>query len=170
MGAKFTAHVLIAMSVGLGALATKPLVNPNPVIIWNASDSVPVGWYWVLKRQPKHREIAVMKPDRWVQIYAATRGYLPWNAWLLKPVAAVHPSLICRFGQTLLIDGIVVAKAKTMDARHRFLPVWKGCQRLLPTQYFVISRNPHSFDSRYFGPIERSQVLGTAVPFSDLLK
>jgi type IV secretory pathway protease TraF len=170
MGAKFTAHVLIAMTVAFGGLATKPLVNPNPVIIWNASDSVPVGWYLVLKRQPKRHEIAVMKPSKWVQIYAAARGYLPWNAWLLKPVAAMHPSLICRFGQTVLVDATYAASANVMDQKHRHLPVWKGCQRLLGTQYFVLSRHHNSFDSRYFGPIEQAQVLGTAFPFADMFK
>jgi conjugative transfer signal peptidase TraF len=163
--------IIIASAIlGLVLLSVKTLINPSPVLIWNASESVPVGWYSVARRQPRRGEIAVMKPAKWVQIYAAARGYLPWNAWLLKPVAASYPSLICRFGQTIFIEGNSIAHAKRTDARHRFLPVWKGCLRLNPGQYFVMSQRRDSFDSRYFGPIEQSEVLGTALPLTDLLK
>ena len=44
-------HVISALAVA--ALAAKPLINPVPLLIWNASESVPIGWYFVAKRQPK---------------------------------------------------------------------------------------------------------------------
>jgi type IV secretory pathway protease TraF len=68
--------ILLALaSVGIAFLAVKPLINPVPLVIWNASKSVPIGWYIVAKRQPKIGEIAVIKPVDWVQIYASSRGY-----------------------------------------------------------------------------------------------
>ena len=36
---------------------------PSPFVIWNASKSVPIGWYYVEHRQPKLHEIAVVKLD-----------------------------------------------------------------------------------------------------------
>jgi conjugative transfer signal peptidase TraF len=166
-------HLKILFGVaaaGLAFLAMKPLAKPVPLIIWNASDSIPIGLYLISKRQPNIGEIAIIKPAEWVQIYAASRGYLPKDVWLLKPIYAVHPSIICRFGKHVFVDGEHVATSKNADKMHRVLPVWKGCKELTPTQYFVLGHHRGSFDSRYFGPVDRSQVVGTAFPMARHLK
>jgi conjugative transfer signal peptidase TraF len=170
MVAKHQIMLFGVAAFGLAFLAMKPLVNPVPLVIWNASESVPTGWYLVSKRQPTVGEIAVIKPTAWVQTYAASRGYLPQDVWLLKPIYAVHPSIICRFGRYVFIDGKRVATAKPVDKMRRVLPVWKGCKALEPTQYFVLSHHRDSFDSRYFGPVNESQVLSTAFPLASLFK
>ncbi len=157
-------------ALGLALLAVKPFINPAPLLMWNASESVPIGWYFVMKRQPVIGEIAVIKPAEWVRIYASTRGYLPHDVWLLKPIFAAQSSIICRFGPYVFVDGKHVAKATIMDKKHRLLPVWKGCKSLTSSQYFVLGRHRDSFDSRYFGPIDRDQVIGTAFRVTDLLK
>jgi type IV secretory pathway protease TraF len=163
--------IMLAMAaVGIAFLAVKPLINPVPLVIWNASKSVPIGWYFIAKRRPMIGEIAAIKPVDWVQIYASTRGYLPQNVWLLKPIFAANPSIICRFGPHVFVDGKHVANARIVDKLHRRLPVWKGCKALTSTQYFVLGRRRDSFDSRYFGPIEQSQVVGTAFPLSGLFE
>ena len=162
--------MLAMATVGIAFLAIKPLANPVPLVIWNASESVPIGWYFVVKRQPKVGEIAVIKPAEWVQIYAASHGYLPEDVWLMKQLYAVHPSIICRFGRYVFVDGKYVAKVKITDKLHRALPIWKACKALTPTQYFVLGQHRDSFDSRYFGPVDRSQVVGTAFPMARLLK
>jgi type IV secretory pathway protease TraF len=163
--------IMVAIATaGIAFLVAKPLINPVPLLIWNASESVPIGWYFVARRQPKIGEIAVIKPVEWVRIYASSRGYLPQDVWLLKSVFTIHPSIICRFGPHVFVDGKQVAKAKIVDKMHRALPVWKGCIALSSTQYFVLGRHRDSFDSRYFGPIERKQIVGTAFPFSGLFK
>ncbi len=162
--------MLAIAAVGIAFLAVKPIINPLPLVIWNASKSVPLGWYYVTKRQPEIGEIAVIAPADWVQIYASSRGYLHQDVWLLKPIFAVQSSIICRFGSHVFVDGKHVANAKIMDKKHRFLPVWKGCKPLTSTQYFVLGRHRDSFDSRYFGTIEQGQIVGTAFPFSGLFK
>ncbi len=170
MAAKHHRIMLAIAIIGIAFLAAKPLINPVPLVIWNASESIPIGWYVAAKRQPKIGEIAVIKLADWVQIYASSRGYLPQNVWLLKPIFAVHPSIICRFGPYVFVDGRHISRAKIMDRSHRLLPVWKGCKALSATQYFVLGQHRDSFDSRYFGPIEQSQVVGTAFPLSGLFK
>jgi type IV secretory pathway protease TraF len=154
--------ILAMAAVGLAGLAVKPLIDPEPLLIWNASDSVPVGWYFVTKRPPKVGEITVIKPPDWVHLYASERGYLPQNAWLLKPIYAAHPSIICRFGSHVFVDGKYVAKAKIKDRKRRLLPVWKGCKHLGTSQYFVLGVRTGSFDSRYFGPVHADQAIGIA--------
>lgn len=153
-GALFTATLLVAL------LALKPV----PILIWNASHSVPVGLYFVDRRQPAMGEIAVIAPPDWVRLYAESRGYLPSDAWLLKPVFATSGSIFCRLGAHVFVDGMHVARTKKRDNQKRILPVWKGCRTLKSREIFVLAKPKNSFDSRYFGPVNRDQVAGTAVP------
>ena len=170
MVAKYHKFLLMLATIGIAFLAVKPIINPVPLVIWNASESVPIGLYFVAKRQPTIDEIAVIEPADWVRTYASSRGYLPQDVWLLKPIFASHPSIICRFGSYVFVDRKHVAKAKIVDRKHRPLPVWMGCKALTSTQYFVLGQHHDSFDSRYFGPIEQRQVVGTAFPLSGLFK
>ena len=152
------------------ALVTPVLIQPVPRIIWNASESVPVGWYLVSNRQPKIGEIGVIEPSDWVLLYASERGYLPQNVRMLKPVFAVYPSIICRYGRYVFVDGKLVAKARIHDQQHRLLPTWKGCKTLKRDEVFVLAKPRSSFDSRYFGPVKRNQIVGTALPLTDIAK
>ena len=170
MATHLKSYTLCVAALALASLAAKPIINPSPVLIWNASESVPVGWYFVAKREPENGEIAVIRPAEWIQVYASIRAYLPQKVLLLKPIFAVQSSIICRFGPSVFVDGKHVAKAKIMDKMRRRLPVWNGCRALKSSQYFVLGRHQDSFDSRYFGPIDRDQVIGTAFPLTDLLK
>jgi conjugative transfer signal peptidase TraF len=170
MGAHRRIFVLAVSALAVATLAAKPLINPVPLFIWNVSNSVPIGWYLVSKRQPNFEEIAVIQPPEWIEIYASARGYLPLQTPLLKPVRAIKNSIVCRFGRYVFIDGKLVAKAKYLDTNHRMLPVWKGCRTLKSDDIFVLGQHRDSFDSRYFGPINRTQVLGTAIRAADLFK
>jgi type IV secretory pathway protease TraF len=161
--------VVLTLSA-ITALVTPILVEPVPRIIWNASESVPVGWYLISSRQPKIGDTGVIEPSDWVQLYASERGYLPQNVRLLKPVFAVYPSIICRYGRYVFVDGNLVAKARIHDQQHRLLPTWKGCKTLKRDEVFVLAKPRASFDSRYFGPVKRNQIVGTALPLTDIVK
>jgi conjugative transfer signal peptidase TraF len=170
MGNQRRNFVLTVWALAVAALAAKPIINPVPLLIWNASPSVPIGWYFVSKRKPNLGEVAVIRPPEWIEIYASARGYLPLQTPLLKPVRAIKGSIVCRFGRYVFIDGKRVARAKHLDTNHRMLPLWKGCRTLEPDEIFVLGMHRDSFDSRYFGPINRTQALGTAVRAADLFQ
>ena len=165
MGQSPNRNCLVLIAVGfLGAIATVLIIwlSPRPFVIWNASKSVPIGWYYVEHRQPKLHEIAVVRLDDWPQLFASERGYLPEKVWLLKPVAAMFPAVVCRFGNYVFVDGKLIAKAKNFDRQHRILPRWKGCVVLKSDELVVIAGPKNSLDSRYFGPIKLNQVAGVA--------
>jgi type IV secretory pathway protease TraF len=88
---------------------------------------------------------------------------LPENGWLLKPVAALEPSIVCRFGRYVFVDGTLAAKAQIVDRLERQMPVWKGCTRLEKPNLFLLAHHQDSFDSRYFGPVKQDQVIGIAI-------
>ena len=155
--------VLIIISL-LIAIATvlDIWLNPRPLVTWNASQSVPIGWYYVEHRQSKLHEIAVLKPPAWAQLIADQRHYLPSFSWLLKPVAAEQGAVVCRFGRQVFINAKPVARAHLRDKLGRILPRWKGCRVLQQGQIFLLSRHLDSFDSRYFGPVDSTLIIGTA--------
>jgi type IV secretory pathway protease TraF len=155
------AFIVIALLFAIAAVLAVWLF-PRPYLIWNASKSVPIGWYLIEHRQPKLHEIAVVKLKDWPELYASSRGYLPNNVWLLKPVVGLFPAMVCRFGSYVFIDGKLVARAKLFDHQHRILPRWKGCTSLKSDEIFLIARPKNSFDSRYFGSVKLSQVIGVA--------
>ncbi|MAP34408.1 MAG: peptidase [Halomonas sp.] len=167
--------VLAVMSTcGLAALAWASFVQPLPRLIYNPSNSVAVGWYRLdpLQHQsdssPLRLEVGrfvltTLPPD--AAILAAQRGYLPNHIPLLKRVGAVAPQHVCIVAGRVRIDGVPVATTLSADRVGRPLPSWQLCRRLEPGELFLLSTiNPASFDSRYFGPVSASSVIGVAHP------
>ena len=109
-------------------------------------------------------QLAVIRLPDTARALADARGYLPRQALLIKPVAAVPGDNVCRHGSFVTINGRPRAMAHTRDGQRRFLPRWHGCHRLGTSKLFVLSTVRGSFDGRYLGPIARGNVLGTAVP------
>lgn len=165
--------VLASLSAcGLAALAWASFVHPFPRLIYNPSDSVPVGWYRVdpLRHRPDSPPrplsvgsivLASLPPD--AAALAARRGYLPAGVPLLKRVGAVAPQEVCIAGGIVRIDGVPSAAVLRADRWGRPLPSWQQCRRLEPGELFLLSvTNPASFDGRYFGPVRASAVIGVA--------
>jgi len=136
----------------------------QPWLIWNASGSVPIGLYRVEQRIPGTGDLAVVRLDPDVAHLANASGYLRGTDYVLKPVAAVGPGTVCRFGSRILIDGRIVAEAHATDADQRPMPEWSGCRRLRASELFLLSPVAGSFDSRYFGPVRGDMIVGKAVP------
>lgn len=173
---RLRARIVLAgfAAVGLAALAWAAFVQPLPRLIYNPSDSVPVGWYRV---QPlDHRAASLPRPlsvgsivltrlPADAGVLAAQRGYLPAHVPLLKRVGAVAPQHVCIVAGQVRIDGVPAAAALPADRLGRPLPSLQLCRRLEPGELFLLSvTNPASFDSRYFGPVSASAVIGVAHP------
>lgn len=157
-------------AVGLAALAWAAFVQPLPRLIYNPSDSVPVGWYRVQQLDLRAASLPVgsivlarLPAD--AGVLAAQRGYLPAHVPLLKRVGAVAPQYVCIVAGRVRIDGVPVAAALPADRLGRPLPSWPHCRQLAEGELFLLSvTNPASFDSRYFGPVSVSAVIGVAHP------
>ncbi|WP_162956241.1 S26 family signal peptidase, partial [Pseudomonas aeruginosa] len=151
--------VLAVLSAcGLAALAWVSFVQPAAHIIYNPSDSVPVGWYRIRPTAPTHiGSIVLAQLPADVAALAAQRGYLPSHIPLLKRVGAVAPQHVCIVDGQVRIDGVPVTAVLPADRMGRSLPFWPQCRPLADGELFLLSTtNPASFDSRYFGPIQAS--------------
>ena len=174
--ARLRARIVLAglSACGLAALAWASFVHPLPRLIYNPSDSVAVGWYRVyplgrdagsLPRPLSVGSIVLVPLPTEAAALAAQRGYLPKRIPLLKRVGAVAPQEVCITDRVVRIDGVPSAAVLPADRWGRSLPSWQQCRRLEPGELFLLSvTNPASFDSRYFGPVSTSAVIGVAHP------
>lgn len=138
----------------------------TPRYIWNASNSVPIGLYRV---QPATRltvtELVAVQPPDLLAAFLDLNGYLPIGVPMLKRVLAIPGQTVCRNGLTIAVDGIDVGDAKERDGRGRPLPTWHGCRVIAEGDVFVMNwQSEDSLDSRYFGPLSASAIIGKAIP------
>ena len=154
--------MLVLVAMGCAALLYPTADKPR--LVWNASPSVPTGLYQVGSRSPRTGTLAVIRLPEPVNVLAEVRSYLRPRALLIKWVAAVAGDRVCRHSTLVTINGRLAAHARASDAAARPLPAWRGCTRLGAGQIFVLSVAPGSFDSRYFGPLDPTHIMGTATP------
>lgn len=157
-----TAVSILGILALLGPLFDAPIVR----IVYNPSDSLARGWYRIGSANDlRVGDIVLARPPTEAAELAARRRYLPAGVPLLKPIAAISLQLVCIQGTTAQIDGVAFATVLTADSRGRTLPQWQQCRRLSDGELFLLATtNPASFDSRYFGPISVSAVIGRARP------
>lgn len=169
-----TRRMLFAcMGISMAALCA-PTVMPVGVrdrvlVAYNPSDSVPRGWYRIGRMKSADSlhvgSIVLAQLPAEVAAFAARRGYLPGGVPILKRIGALSPQSVCVREQVVRVDGVVVAKVRTHDGLQWSLQAWPQCRSLVVGELFLLSdTNPASFDSRYFGPIAASAVLGVAQP------
>lgn len=160
--------VIVLMAAGLAALVWAAFTPSKARVVYNASDSVPIGWYRITPLDtdanaiPVDSIVLVDLPEH-IATLADKRGYLPLDVPLLKRVGAVAPQNVCIEDGRVRIDGVTVAHVLLIDAQARPLPSWMQCRQLVESELFLLSTtNPGSFDSRYFGPVDRANVIGVA--------
>ncbi|MFK4057938.1 S26 family signal peptidase [Brevundimonas sp. NPDC046655] len=152
--------------LALVLLALGPIAARTPRLIWNVSGSLPVGLYRLEPtRAVAAGDLGAYRPKpEWSRAFAA-RGYLPDGVPLLKPIAATAPSVVCREGLLITIDGAAAAMALEKDRAGRPLPRWRGCRVLAPQAVFLLAPDvPDALDSRYFGPVDRRDLIGRIAP------
>jgi conjugative transfer signal peptidase TraF len=160
-----TAFAPLAFATLGVAGVTLPTVTAMPTrLIWNMSESVPLGLYVVTTGAPIRRATVVaVAPPPTLARFMAERGYLGHGAPMLKTVAALAPDKVCRRGVRISVNGAVIARAKKRDSKGRDLPVWRGCHRLLQSEIFLVNSGvADSMDGRYFGVLPRDAVIGKA--------
>ncbi|QXX76140.1 S26 family signal peptidase [Methylovirgula sp. HY1] len=149
--------------LSIGAVVTP---RQQTALIWNATASTPIGLYALQPRGQLHvMDLVAIKPPARVARFLADGGFLPRGVLLLKHLLALPGQTVCRLDYSILIDDIVVGKAKGRDHLNRPLPVWTGCRTLSSDQIFVLNPSvPDSLDGRYFGPFPISSIVGHAIP------
>jgi conjugative transfer signal peptidase TraF len=157
-------RALLMTGAGIGLALFGLVFSPMDRLIWNRTGSAPQGLYW-LSDEP-------FTPGRWVVVsarsdeaqWAEDHGFVGRNWPLLKQIAGLPGDEICRSGVEVSINGKPVAMARERDSMGRALPVWQGCVLLDEGQVFLLAPHPNSLDGRYFGAMQRSDLVGVARP------
>ncbi len=156
---------LIAAGLSVGLIAASEM-DRTPLLVWNQSESVPVGLY-ILRPSiaPRLGDLAAIQlPLDWSD-WMIERDYLGADTLLLKRVAATSGMSVCRNGLTVSVNTTTVAIAPETDRNGRPLPSWTGCITLGPDEFFLLNADvDDSLDGRYFGTFNARHVVGQAVP------
>jgi len=157
--------VALLGAIGLALCAIPVAFDPGPRIVWNVSESAPLGLWSVRSGLPIRRgDMVLVRLPPLFSDLAAARRYLPKGVPLLKRVVAQAGDEICARGNIVSVNGRRVAWRRLRDGAGRSLPRWSGCERLQAGRLFLLMDRSDSFDGRYFGPIDRGAVIGTAMP------
>lgn len=158
--------IMVAAMVGATVLAATALSHPPPRLVYNASASAPLGFYLVIAGNAVSRGDLVLAalPDP-ARRLADERGYLPSGVPVAKRVAGIAGDLACAASGSVVLNGRVAAQTLPADREGRPLPAWRGCRTLAKGEVFLLNDGVSaSFDGRYFGPIDRSLIIGRLVP------
>jgi len=154
---------LTAAALLCAAAFTQIIHPPTPRLIYNPTESAAVGWYLVdPKGDINHNEKVAAFAPKEARRLADARGYLPDHLPLIKSVWAVPGDEVCAK------DGVVSARnrpdisVQKYDSKTRPMPHWNDCITLKRDEYFLVSEDVQtSWDSRYFGPVQKKDILGT---------
>jgi conjugative transfer signal peptidase TraF len=157
---------IAAISTGVALIGFTIAIQPRPRLVWNASASAPIGFYYVTAAT----EIApgnyvIARPPERFRALANERQYLPANVPLVKRIVGIGGDDICASGNRIWLDGHPIAHRRSVDGAGRPMPWWTGCVRLRGRQVFLLmTGHPSSFDGRYFGITQPKDVIGEARP------
>jgi conjugative transfer signal peptidase TraF len=156
--------VFLAMGVAGVLACLAPTDRMHPLLVWNISESAPIGLYVVNYRTPIGRgDMVIARLPAAVRALADQRHYIPQTIPLVKNVAAGSGDEVCALGAELFLNGRPIVKRRARDGRGRLLPTWTGCRTLQPDELFLLMpANPLSFDGRYFGISKRGDMIGRA--------
>ncbi len=142
----------------------------------NATASMPRGLWRVRAGEPVERGavIVICPPNRAVIRQAARRGYIPSGRCpggyepLVKPVAALAGDVVTVSPAGVVVDGNPVAHTAPLakDESGRALrPFPSGSYRVPRGELWLLSgHDVRSFDSRYFGAVPATNIIGAARP------
>ncbi|WAC61388.1 S26 family signal peptidase [Brevundimonas sp. SL130] len=145
----------ICLIAGLGLAAHRA---PTLALV-NASPSLPRGLYVrdFAGRASPGAIVVVPQPDV-ARAYLGDLG-MPANVLLIKRVAARGGDRVCRDGGRVVTPERTVV-ANRVDRNGVALPQWRGCRVLKEGELFLLGDTAESFDSRYFGPVDRRRLTG----------
>lgn len=156
---------IVLLSLIPAPIAGAQALTAAPVLLINTSPSEPRGLYLRSTATPAPGQIIAFRPPAHAYPYVAEALPERVRTSILKSVRGGAGDRVCAEKDRVIINGRVWPAAARIDRRGRALPQWRGCRRLDADEVFVLStRIPNSFDSRYYGPVHRSQILGVYTP------
>jgi conjugative transfer signal peptidase TraF len=162
---------IIAFIITLAILGTTSQIiwPPVPRLLYNPSSSAAIGWYHLRPNEVPKRsdQVAAFAPP-WARTLADERGYLPSDYPLIKTVWAVAGEQVCYNTQSVSVPKRPDIPVLGQDVLGRDMPQKAGCHVLKEGEYLLISPDVQTgFDSRYFGPVGKENIIGVVQYIGD---
>ncbi len=129
--------------------------------VLNLSPSMEKGIY-LLKEidELKKGDVVVLNIPSNIKEILYSRGYLPKNIkTLLKEVVAVEGDKVHITYNRLYINGEFKGEIAEVDSKGRELVSYVKDGVLKSGEVFLLGKGKNSFDSRYFGAVEKNEIL-----------
>ena len=158
---------ILLTTLGAAALVVSTIAaKPTARYLWNASASVPIGFYLI---RPAGRlfvtELVAVLPPEPTATFLEVGRFLPRGIPMLKRVLALPGQTVCREEHTITVDKSSIGDARAQDRRGRPLPNWQGCHIVADGEVFLMNwQSADSLDGRYFGALPTSAIIGRADP------
>jgi conjugative transfer signal peptidase TraF len=157
----------------LTALWAPKIIKPDQKLFYNPSQSAEIGWYYV---EPiaslSVGDLVVANLPEEAASFAHDRGYLPRDLPVIKTIGGIAGERYCIKDGELQIEERVSLSLLPLDSQGRALPEPpEMCAEISDGFVLLISeRIAQSFDSRYFGEVAVSNIVGLAVYVGDSRK
>ena len=157
---------LIAGILLVAGIALSVQYLDRPLLVYNATQSAPIGFYRVLPVADYQRDdLVLFAPPAHVRALVQARRWLPKNGYLMKPIAALSGDFVCTDSARLTINHEDYGAIREQDSEGRPLPHVDYCQATATGSVYLANRGQaNSFDSRYFGPIAATAIIGRVEP------
>ena len=141
----------------------------------NTSKSIPLGVYWVSNKPvAKGAYVLFCPPQVGVIVEAKRRGYLASGfcpgdyGYLMKKISAAKDDAVTISSTGVSVNGALLPFSAPLsrDRAGRPLPRYQANQFIIGNSEFLLMSDMSgtSFDGRYFGPVNGSQIKTVIVP------
>jgi type IV secretory pathway protease TraF len=152
---------------GISAAAVAMLAVPTNVssaqLVWNLTPSAPAGLYRIERGAWNVGDRVAVLPSQDLAADLDERGVLRNGKLLIKRVVASALDMVCRKDDEISVNGKAVVRARSVDSKGIRLPFWQGCVTLNDTEVFLLGDTAGSYDGRYFGVTNASEIVGKAI-------
>lgn len=156
IGLLIVSTLLLAQAAGMLSFVPK-------VLVWNGSASAPVGFY--LKVSNEH-----LSPNDFVLVKTGNKldpisELFPTKpTYLLKHIELLPGERYRVVGDVIMTERQVLKRQETSLNGIKLPRLEDGTYLVPPNYYFVANSPEKSYDSRYFGPVAKSDIAEKVVP------
>lgn len=137
------------------------------IFVYNRTASLPVGWYLILPSQSYQLgDIVVFQAPEKAKELAIQRGWFSEGELMMKRIGALE-NMSYRIDENgqFYVEKTYMGQTAIADRYNRPMPQLRGTFTVGPGTFLPVSKNPNSFDGRYYGSVPLENIRCKVVPF-----
>ncbi len=157
--------VFLSIAIFIAFIFTLKILSTK--VVFQITGSMPIGIYLIKPAKDINawQFIIFNFPENVKQIMRNRRWVPDRVSMLMKAVIGLPGDNISLNEKGVYVNGVYFGPVKQHDKQGLPLPVINSKFTLQKDQYFAACRSVNSFDSRYFGPVPKSEIKGVVEPF-----